>query len=45
MHSLRKFLSETHIMFELKWQNNVYCPSITHKDVYFAKTALELDEI
>jgi hypothetical protein len=24
--------------------NNVYFPSITHKDEYFAKTALALDE-
>jgi hypothetical protein len=29
---------------EIKWQNNVYCPSITDKDEYFAKSALELNE-
>jgi hypothetical protein len=29
---------------KIKWQINVYCPSITHQDEYFAKTPLELDE-
>jgi hypothetical protein len=29
---------------EIKWQNIVYYPSITHKDEYFAKSTLELNE-